>query len=217
MTRKVKVTIDSPVDFADVVMDAIGRAMVGVVVTGFQLVWWAVLFPMVSLPAGLSVAVGWWFGWPVGVGVAGVAVAGIMLWRWKCPEMFERWLTGRIRSRWLTWFRYRRRWATVMTACQLTKTDSNDRVIIPRLVDVRIGESMDTVRTKMLPGHSPADWENRAEHLAHAFGTRHAHAAIIGPALVEITLRRADSLAEPIVVDFESVAGFKTVHTRKAA
>ncbi|WP_405149913.1 hypothetical protein OG308_09150 [Nocardia salmonicida] len=217
MTRTEKITITTTTDFADVVMDALGRAMIAVVVAGFQLVWWALLFPMVSVPAGLSVAVGWFYGWPFGVGVAAVAVAGMVLWRVSSPQTFERWLTGRIRSRWLTWFRYSRRWATVMAACQLTKTDSNDRVLIPRLVDAQIGESLDRVKAKMLPGHSPSDWENRVEHLAHAFGTRHAQAAIVGPSLVEITFRRSDSLAEPIVVDFESMAGFKTPPSRKAA
>ncbi|WKG08241.1 hypothetical protein QX204_24695 [Nocardia sp. PE-7] len=217
MSQTQKITITTTTDFADVVMDAIGRAMIAVVVAGFQLIWWALLFPMVSVPAGLSVAVGWWFGWPFGVGVAGVAVAGMVLWRVSSPQTFERWLTGRIRSRWLSWFRYSRCWVTVMAACQLTKTDSNDRVLSPRLVDVRIGESLDVVKAKMLHGQAPSDWENRVEHLAHAFGTRHAQVAIVGPSLVAITFRRSDSLAEPIVVDFESMAGFKTLPSRKAA
>src|SRR3546814_19661862 len=43
------------------------------------------LFPYTTLfrsvPAGLSVAAGWYFGWPFGIGVAGVAVAGMVLWR----------------------------------------------------------------------------------------------------------------------------------------
>ena len=217
MSHTQKITITTTTDFADVVMDAIGRAMIAVVVAGFRLIWWAVLFPMVSVPAGLSVAVGWFHGWPLGIGVAGVAVAGMVLWRVSSPQTFERWLTGRIRSRWLTWVRYSRRWATVMAACQLTKADLNDRLIVPRLVGVRIGESLDVVEAKMLHGQAPGDWENRVEHLAHAFGTRHAQVAIVGPSLVEITFRRSDSLAEPIVVDFESMAGFKTLPSRKAA
>ncbi|MFD6272385.1 hypothetical protein [Nocardia asteroides] len=202
--------------FSDVVMDLVGRALIAVVVGGFRVIWWAMLFPIISVPVLLSAAVGWWFGWPFGAGMVGASVAGIMLWRWKCPEMFERWLSGRIRSRWLTWFRYRRRWASVMRACSLTKS-GGDTVEVPRLVSAHIGESLDTVRAKMLPGHSPADWENRADHIAHAFGTRHAAVAIVGPALVELTFRRRDSLSEPFAADFESVAGFKTLPTRKAA
>ncbi|MEV0541907.1 hypothetical protein [Nocardia salmonicida] len=215
MTRTTTTTTNDT-HFGDVVMEMLGNLLVAIVTAAFHLVWLAVLFPMVSVPAGLSVAAGWFFGWPFGVGVAGVAVAGMVLWRVLSPQTFERWLTGRIRSRWLAWFRYRRRWAAVMDACLLAKKDG-DRVSVPRLMGVRIGESLDTVRVKMLPGHAPADWENRAEHLAHAFGTRHARVAIVGASLLEVTFRRSDSLAEPIVVDFESMAGFKTLPSRKAA
>ncbi|MEV4207539.1 hypothetical protein [Nocardia salmonicida] len=214
--NKTTTTTTNDTDFADVVMDMLGNLLVAIVTAAVQLVWLAILFPMLSVPAGLSLAAGWFYGWPFGVGLAGVAVAGMVLWRVLSPQTFERWLTGRIRSRWLTWFRYRRRWAAVMDACLLTKKDG-DRVSVPRLMAVRIGESLDTVRVKMLPGHAPSDWENRAEHLAHAFGTRHARVAIVGASLLEITFRRSDSLAEPIVVDFESIAGFKTLPSRKAA
>ncbi|MFE5480792.1 hypothetical protein ACFQ9R_34185 [Nocardia sp. NPDC056541] len=203
-------------DFGDAVMDMIGNLLVAIVTAAFHLIWLAILFPILSVPAGLSVAVGWFYGWPFGVGVAGVTVAGMVLWRLRSPQTFERWLTGRIRSRWLAWFRYRRRWDSVMDACRLTKK-IGDREFTPRLVDVRIGQSLDIVRAKMLPGHSPSDWENRVEHLAHAFGTRHGRTAIVGAGLVEITFRRSDSLAEPIVVEFESLAGFKTLPLRKAA
>ncbi|WP_405151051.1 hypothetical protein OG308_15725 [Nocardia salmonicida] len=199
-------TTTNDTDFGDVVMEMLGNLLVAIVAAAFQLVWLAVLFPMLSVPAGLSLAAGWWFGWPFGVGVAGVAVAGMVLWRVLSPQTFERWLTGRIRSRWLTWFRYRRRWAAVMDACLLTKKDG-DRVSVPRLIGVRIGESLDTVRVKMLPGHAPSDWENRAEHLAHAFGTRHAQASVVGPSLVEITFRRSDSLVDPVIVDFPHIPG----------
>lgn len=203
--------------FADELMDALGRLLVLLVTGGFRLIWWAVLFPMLSLPAGLSIAAGWFYGWPVGVGLAGVAVAGMVLWRLRSPQTFERWCSGRIRSRFLAWSRYRRRWASVMDACSLTKS-AGGNIQTPRLASVQIGESLDTVRAKMLPGHSPDDWCNRADHLAHAFGTRHAKVTIAGPSLVEITFRRLDSLADPIVVDFESAAGFKTLPgTDKAA
>ncbi|MFD4441644.1 hypothetical protein ACFWPK_17890 [Nocardia sp. NPDC058519] len=215
MTRTTTTTTNDT-DFGDVIMDMIGNLLVAIVTAAFQLIWLAILFPILSVPAGLSVAAGWFYGWPAGVGVAGVAVAGMVLWRVSSPQTFERWLTGRIRSRFLTWFRYRRRWTSVMNACLLARKDG-DRVLIPRLVDVRIGESLDVVRAKMLPGHAPSDWENRAEHVAHAFGTRHAQVAIVGPSLLEVTFRRSDSLAEPIVVDFESMAGFKTLPLRKAA
>ncbi|MFD4440739.1 hypothetical protein ACFWPK_13310 [Nocardia sp. NPDC058519] len=197
----------------DALLTVAGRILLG----AFVIVWWAVLFPMVSVPAGLSVAAGWWIGWPAGIGVAGGAVAGMVLWRVSSPQTFERWFTGRARSRFLTWFRYRRRWTTMTTACGLATRDG-DRVFIPRLVSVQIGDSLDTVRARMLPGHCPDSWTNRADHFAHGFGAQKAKVAFVGPGLVEITFRRTDSLADPVVVPFESLAGFKTIpSTRKAA
>lgn len=197
----------------DALLTVAGRLILGV----FVIVWWAVLFPMVSVPAGLSVAVGWFFGWPFGVGVAGGAVAGVVLWRVSSPQTFERWLTGRARTRFLTWFRYRRRWTTMTTACGLATRDG-DRVFIPRLISVQIGTTLDTVRARMLPGHSPDTWTHRADHFAHGFGAQQATVRFAGPGLVEITFRRNDSLAAPVLAPYESMAGFKTVaDIRKAA
>jgi S-DNA-T family DNA segregation ATPase FtsK/SpoIIIE len=182
----------------------------------FTLAWWAILFPMVSVPAGIAVAAGWFYGWPAGIGVAGGTVAGMVLWRQRSPQTFERWFTGRIRSRFLTWHRYRRRWATLLTACDLSTRDG-DRVLVPRLVSVHIGESTDLVRARMLPGHSPDSWTNRRDHLAHGFGAQQAQIRFAGPGLVEIVFRRSDSLADPVVVPFESLAGFKPLPGSKAA
>ncbi|MGW5455006.1 hypothetical protein [Nocardia sp. NPDC003979] len=203
--------------FSDEVMDLIGRGMIAAVAGVFRLVWWALLFPMLSVPLALAVVAGWLFGWPFAVGVAGVTVAGMVLWRHRSPQTFERWLSGRIRSRWLSWFRYRRHWATVITACGLSRSGAPGGVQVPRLVSVRIGETSDTVRTKMLHGHSPADWENRVVHLAHAFGTGHARIRFVGPGLLEITFRRSDALAEPVLAPIPSIAGFKTVPGTEAA
>ncbi|TCJ94628.1 hypothetical protein [Nocardia alba] len=212
-TTTTTTTHDPAGEILDAVLTAAGRLLLSV----FTLAWWAILFPMVSVPAGIAVAAGWFFGWPAGVGVAGVAVAGMVLWRVSSPQTFERWFTGRVRSRFLAWFRYRRRWATMTAACGLSTRDG-DRVFIPRLVSVEIGESLDIVRARMLPGHCPDTWTNRADHLAHGFGAQKAKVGFVGPGLVEITFRRSDSLADPVVVPFESMAGFKTIpSTRKAA
>lgn len=195
----------------DALLTFAGRILLG----GFVLVWWAVLFPMVTIPAGLAVAAGYLIGWPAGIGVAGGTVAGMVLWRQRSPQTFERWFTGRIRSRFLTWHRYRRRWATLLTACDLSTRDG-DRVLVPRLVSVQIGDSTDTVRTRMLPGHSPDSWTNRRDHLAHGFGAQEARIRFAGPGLVEIVFRRSDALAA-VVTPVESLAGFKTIPGTKAA
>ncbi|MFD3510886.1 hypothetical protein [Nocardia sp. NPDC058666] len=215
MTRTTTTTTNVT-EFGDVIMDLLGRALIGIVVAAFHLARWAILFPMVSVPAGLSIAAGWFYGWAFGIAVAVLAVAGMVLWRVWSPQTFERWLTGRIRSRFLAWFRYRRVWVKMITATGLATRDG-DRVFIPRLVSVHIGQSLDTVRARMLAGHCPDYWTNRADHFAHGFGAQQAKVGLIGPGLVEITFRRSDSLAEPIVVDFGSRTDSTVLPLRKAA
>ncbi|MFG1797257.1 hypothetical protein [Nocardia sp. NPDC049149] len=124
-------------------------------------------------------------------------IAGMVLWRAKHPETFERWITARAQTRFLTWFRYRRRWTRLLDACGLTIT-RDDRTFVPRLFSVRIGASVDVVQVRMLQGHCPADWQNRVEHLAHAFGAQECRATIAAPAVVELAFRLDDSLATPI-------------------
>ncbi|WP_280294951.1 hypothetical protein [Nocardia abscessus] len=162
-------------------------------------VWWALLFPMFSVPLVLAGAAGAFYGPVAGVVVAGVSFAGIILWRLRRPEMFERWVTRRARTRFLTWLRYRRRWARLMTACHLS-IDRGDRTFIPRLLSADIGAATDRVRVRMLDGHCPADFENRVSHLAHAFGALECRATITGPGTVELVFRRSDSLADTITL-----------------
>lgn len=159
--------------------------------------WWALLFPMISIPIGLTVAAGLFLGWLWAIVVVAVFGAGMVLWRAKHPETFERWITSRARTRFLTWFRYRRRWSLLLEACSLTIT-RDDKTLVPRLLSVRIGTSVDVVRVRMLNGHCPADWTNRVEHLAHAFGALECRATIAAPAVVELAFRLDDSLAHPI-------------------
>ncbi|WP_431956417.1 hypothetical protein [Nocardia lijiangensis] len=181
--------------------DLIGLAVLnlgGWLITGVGVtIWWALLFPMASLPIALAATAGAFLGPVAAAVVVGVSAAGMVLWRRRSPETFERWITSRARTRFLTWLRYRRRWTRLLTACHLTVT-TDDRTATPRLLAVQIGDSVDRVRVRMLPGHCPADWENRVEHLAHAFGAQDCRATITGPATVELVFRHGDSLADPI-------------------
>ncbi|MBF6356072.1 hypothetical protein IU449_16240 [Nocardia higoensis] len=174
-------------------LNLVGGILVAVAVT----VWWAVLFPMVSLPIALAVVAGVLVHPLAGAGVAGGAVAGIVLWRVRSPQTFERWITARARARFLALFRYRRRWVRLLTACQLVVLDG-DRVRVPRLLEVSIGEADDLVRVRMVPGHRPDDYSDRADQLAHAFGAEECRVRVLGPGLVELNFRYHDALAEPV-------------------
>ncbi|MFI5777407.1 hypothetical protein [Nocardia sp. NPDC051570] len=161
--------------------------------------WWAVLFPMVSVPIVAAVVVWVLAGKVLGVVVVGVFIAVMVLWRGRSPQTFERWITSRARARFLTWWRYRRCWAQYLRACNLTVT-REDSTLVPRLVTVRIGDALDRVRVRMLEGQCPADYESRVDRIAHTFGAHGCRATIVGPGLMELVLRRTDSLAETITL-----------------
>ncbi|MGX1778085.1 hypothetical protein ACWIGW_38680 [Nocardia brasiliensis] len=160
------------------------------------IVWWMLLFPMVSVPIGAAVAAGLFLGWPVGVAVVGAWLAGMVAWRLRSPRTFERAITSRARTRFLAWWRYRVRWTGRLSACKLTVAHGTG-LLVPRRVSISIGSSTDVVRARMLDGQCPADWEHRSDNLAHTFGALDCQVRIAGPGLVELRFRRADSLADP--------------------
>lgn len=182
-------------------MDVLGLAVIklvsGLLTAAFLALSWAVLFPMVSLPIVAAVAAGVFVHPWAGVGVAGGAVAGMVLWRRRSPETFERWLTARARARALAWVRYRRRWVALMTACNLVVREG-ERVMVPRWLEVWIGEADDLVLVRMLPGQCPEDFENRVDRLAHAFGADECRVRVDGPGVIELNFRYGDALAAPV-------------------
>jgi hypothetical protein len=192
-------TTQAQQDPADVICTALMELVWLLVKAVAVVAWWAVLFPMISVPLGLAVAAWVLVGWPLGVVVVGVFIAGMVLWRRRSRQTFEQWITSRARTRFLAWFRYRRRWARLMDACHLSII-RDDNTLVPRLVSVAIGDTVDRLRVRMLEGHCPDDWENRVEHLAHGFGALECRISIVSPALVELVFRHADSLAETIAL-----------------
>jgi hypothetical protein len=71
---------------------------------------------------------------------------------------------------WITvWWRYRRRWASVVKAHGLTGTERK-RVVVPRLHTVAAGLDCDVLTVAMLPGQSPDEWDQASAELAAAFG-----------------------------------------------
>lgn len=162
-------------------------------------VHWAMLFPPISVLIALAVTAGVLVGWPSGVAVGVAFTAVLLLWRKARPEMFDRWITDRARTRFLTWWRYRRNWARLMKACRLTIT-TETRTVTPKLLAVGIGHGTDRVQLRMLEGQSPADFEMRADTIAHAFKAEQCRASIVGPATVELRFRFGDALADAVVL-----------------
>ncbi|QIS00940.1 hypothetical protein F5X71_00095 [Nocardia brasiliensis] len=193
MTTKTTVTDKSP---AEDLMEAFGLLVWHIVKAVAVIAWWALLFPMISVPLGGAVAAGVLLGWPYGFALVGVFIAGMVAWRLRSPRTFERWITGRARTRFLAWRRYRLGWSGRLTACKLTVAHGTG-LLVPRRVSVAVGAAVDVVRVRMLQGQCPADWESRADNLAHTFGATDCRVRIAGPGLVELRFRRADALADP--------------------
>ncbi|MGW0182851.1 hypothetical protein [Nocardia sp. NPDC003345] len=160
---------------------------------------WAILFPVISTPIALAITAGVLWGWPTGLAIALAGGLALVGFRRSFPDLFARWVTDRARSRFLTWWRYRRNWARRLKACHLTVT-TDTGVLVPKLLAVGIGDCTDRVRLRMLEGQTPTGWANSAEAFAHAFGAEQAYARIVGPATVELVLRRGDALAETVVL-----------------
>lgn len=66
--------------------DAFTDAVIGIVWFAVKAVarslWWALLFPMLSIPTGAAVAAWLLVGWPAAVAVVGVGLALLLGWRW---------------------------------------------------------------------------------------------------------------------------------------
>jgi hypothetical protein len=68
-----------------------------------------------------------------------------------------------------SWWRYRRRWASVMAAHELTGVERK-RVLIPQLRAIAAEAGTDVLTVVLLPGQSRAEWDARSDELAAAFG-----------------------------------------------
>ncbi|WP_433592544.1 hypothetical protein [Nocardia sp. CA-145437] len=205
MTTATTKTTDNELDVLDLivlaVLNTIWHTATGLLVGA----WWAILFPMFSVPLVTSLAVGWRLGWPAGAAWAGVSAAGIMLWRWKCPQMFERAVAWRARSRCLTWWRYRRQWRTRIDDCELT-VSFGTVVGYPAVQEIWIDDITDCVHVRMLPGQSPADWTSRVDRLALVFGARECQARLVGPGLMELEFWHWDPKVPMVLDDGEEKA-----------
>ncbi|WP_280452223.1 hypothetical protein [Nocardia cyriacigeorgica] len=186
-------------DPVDEIFEAVLHVLMWLMGAIAVLAWWALLFPMISIPAGLAIAAGLVFGWPAGTAVAGVSIATLIGWRIKHKRSFDRWVTRRARARMLAWWRYRAAWTRKVTACGLSVKDG-DVVRIPRIVSTQIGDHSDRVRVRMVEGQCPDDYDNRTDRLTHAFGAMDCHTRLTGSGYIELVFRRSDSLAETVAV-----------------
>jgi DNA segregation ATPase FtsK/SpoIIIE, S-DNA-T family len=163
------------------------------------LLWWAVLFPAISIPIIASLTVGVMHGPRAGLVCAIVLSVAYVVWAWVDAGSFRGWVTEPVRRRWLTWSRYTRAWESVCTLHGLTAT-LGDRTLTPALRSVSIGKTTDVLAVRIVTGQSLADWQKQSQALAAAWRADRLTITSTAPGELKITLMRGDALADPIAL-----------------
>ena len=179
------------------------------------LVWWSVLFPMISIPILASIWVGFRDGPVFGMFLAAVSGLALVAWSQLWPASFQQWVTARIRSRWRTWWVYRHRWTAICTLHGLT-AKLDDRTLVPSLQSVTIGLTCDLLVVRILTGQSVADWQHKSAALADAFRAPRVTIRSVKPGSISITAHHGDALAAPIRLPRPTMSTRVTVNPRSA-
>jgi S-DNA-T family DNA segregation ATPase FtsK/SpoIIIE len=167
-------------------------------VKGFGiLIWWAVLFPMVGVPALVSLWAGFRFAPIFGLLIASASGVALAAWAYVAPASFDEWVTARARSRWRTWWIYRRRWEAICALHGLTASMTG-RTLVPSLRSVTIGTAHDVAVVQILVGQSVADWQKKGLALAEALRAQRVTIRSRRPGEIAITVHRSDALIDPI-------------------
>lgn len=179
--------------------DWIGELIWAVVKAAGQLLWWAILFPTLSIPIIVSM----WFalahGPRAGLLTAVLSVAAYIGWAVLEPSSFTAWVTVPVRQRWLSWWRYRRNWESVCVLHGLTAR-LGECTLVPALRSVQIGSHTDILSLRVLAGQSIADWQKRGDALAAAWRAERLTIRATAPGELQIIISRGDVLAQPIAL-----------------
>jgi DNA segregation ATPase FtsK/SpoIIIE, S-DNA-T family len=163
----------------------------------WRVLWFVLTHPAVDAVAALVVVTWLGLSWPGLAGIAAICVIGLAGLRILQPVWFARFVAVPVRD-WLRWWFYRCRWKAAMTLARLAP-DYCGQPVLPVLGRVHRSGAVDLVRVGLVTGQAPADFEARAENLAHAFGARLCRIRSGAPGVVTLELVRADTLADPIL------------------
>jgi hypothetical protein len=133
-----------------------------------HLLWWAVMFPTISVPIIACAVVGIARSGKTALISGTVISAAYAAWAWVDATSFHAWVVAPVRRRWLTWWRYTRSWEAVCTLHGLT-TKLCERTLVPRLRSVTIGVHTDVLELRVVSGQSINDWQKQADALAAAW------------------------------------------------
>ena len=162
-----------------------------------HLLWLAILFPALSVPAFISLAMMLSYGLGAGMLTAIALGAGYGAWAALDAQSFENWIAKPVQHRVQTWWRYTRTWESVCTLNGLTARHK-DRTLTPQLRCVWIGKYSDVIDLRVITGQSVHDWQKRARELAAAWRADRLTVRATAPGELRITITRYDYLAQPV-------------------
>ncbi|MEC4613178.1 FtsK/SpoIIIE domain-containing protein [Tsukamurella tyrosinosolvens] len=199
MVDNKKTSNSSSSDTEDVIGEMVVDLMAALGRLTLFLIVWAVRLPVVSVPM-IGVAVVWWqVGARQAIGIAIVSVLLLIVWGVLSPASLRASTVGPVLVRFRIWRRYRD-WAGVCTDCGLTR-NRGDKVVTPKLQQVRLGDSSDVLVVRMVRGQTPADFSKASDSLAGAFDAEQVRIESTSPQQLRITVLRSQPLAAPIVPD----------------
>ncbi len=157
----------------------------------------ALRHPLVAL-ALLTAAVLWaCAGWEWVLLALGIVALLLTAWWLVRPVSFSRWVAGPARSSWWGWWRYRRHWQPVMVTAGLS-LDYDGHEYLPRLRKVECRPCVDSLLVQLLAGQSPADYEGRAEALAHTLAESSCRVRVQRPGWIWLDVTHTDPLCASV-------------------
>jgi DNA segregation ATPase FtsK/SpoIIIE, S-DNA-T family len=192
------------------------RAIVIVVVVlfcGWLLLAWAVIKrPLLALPAAAFTALVLLVGVHDAQALAIYLLVALLVWRIAHRASFDRIVGCRLRSPWVRWWVYERRWRNTMQLSGLGKR-TRVREAVPKIRKVISTPWGDRVLVQLLLGQCTEDFERAAPELAHSFGAASCRVREDKPGRVWLEFATADPLRETVPalpvaenVDLEAVA-----------
>lgn len=175
----------------------IGELIWALVKATGQLLWWAILFPALSIPVVITIWIAIGHGPRAGLLTAALVVAAYTGWAVVEPSSFTAWVTAPVRQRWLAWWRYHRNWASVCTLHGLTAR-LGERTLVPALRSVQIGTHADVLIARVVAGQSINDWQKRGDALAAVWRAERLTIRATTPGQLRIIVGRGDVLGQPI-------------------
>jgi S-DNA-T family DNA segregation ATPase FtsK/SpoIIIE len=140
-------------------------------------------------------------------------VVALLVWRCAHRASFERLIGRRLRSPWVRWWVYERRWRNTMLLSGLGKRSRVRAEAVPKIRKVTSTPWCDRVLVQLLLGQCTEDFERAAPELAHSFGAASCRVREDRPGRVWLEFTTADPLRETVAalpvcedVDLEAVA-----------